>query len=123
MPDLFERDGLPPALRGQKCLDCSRIHFPPNAYGCEKCGAAADKLLDHPLAGHGRIRAFVTTHHASRPELAVPYTIAVIALDGGPVIRAIMTDTTGETLTAGDSVEATLDEGSDILRFQRKDAA
>lgn len=123
MSNLFERDGLPPALKGQTCLHCGRISFPPNAYGCEKCGATADKLADRTLAGRGRIRAFVTTHHANQRELVVPYTIASIALDDGPVIRAMMTDATGVTLAAGDIVESSLEDGGDVLHFRKREAA
>ena len=130
MAGLFLEGEPNPALRGQECEGCGRVAFPPNPYGCEKCGAPAAMLVDRPLAGRGRIVAFVTTTHANRHDLSVPYTMASVALDDGPVIRAIMTDSTGESLAGGDAVETVLveraadEESTDrVLRFQKREAA
>lgn len=124
---LFVEGDALPSLRGQKCDGCGRISFPPNPYGCEKCGATAAMLADHPLSGHGQVLALVTTNHANQRNLPVPYTVASIMLEDGPVIRALMRDTTGESLTVGDKVEAVVieqtlaDKGAAdrVLRFQK----
>lgn len=60
------------------------------------------------LTGKGRLLAFVTTHNANQRDIAVPYTVASIALDDGPVIRALMTGPSDAGLEVDDSVEAVI---------------
>ncbi|WP_417593235.1 Zn-ribbon domain-containing OB-fold protein [Parasphingorhabdus sp.] len=127
---LFNTNTHPPSLNGQICLDCGRVSFPPNQYGCEGCGAAADQLDAMPLTGRGRLTAFVTTHHANQRDIAVPYTVASIALDDGPVIRALMKEPTDEGLEIGarvEAVEVVSPDGSESkaseLRFELGEAA
>lgn len=129
MARLFVEGDGPPRLRGQKCRMCGRVAFPPNPYGCEKCGAPGDMLEDHALAGTGRIVAFATTAHANRPDLEVPYTVASIALDDGPVIRSLMSDGTGSSLAHDDPVETEIVERIQddrqmlrLLRFRKREA-
>ena len=113
-------------LCGQKCAACSTLSFPPNPYGCETCGAPASKLSEHPLEARGRLHAFATTHLAPRNDLAAPFTVAVVALDAGPVIRALMAPATDEGLSVGDRVEAHIiadEQGRSSLRFDRLENA
>ncbi len=120
-----KRDG-PPALSGQQCLLCERISFPPNPYGCESCGAPVQELEAKLLNGRGRVMAFVTVNRAIRPNIEVPYRVASIALDEGPVIRALMNASADAVLQVGDTVEAELvavanpeQEQAQPVRFRR----
>lgn len=106
MQSLFEQGEKSPHLRGQRCSNCSRVAFPPNPYGCESCGMSGDVVIDEKLAGQGRLRAFVTTNHANQRNIPVPYTVASIELEGGPVIRALMVQPGSEGLRVNDTVEA-----------------
>lgn len=108
-------DAAVPQLKGQQCGGCDRVHFPPNSYGCEKCGAT--DLADRTLIGRGRILAVVTTHHANQRDIAVPYTVASIRLDEGVVIRAVMAEATDDALATDDRVEAVV--VNQALRFQK----
>ena len=121
MKELFLDDVISPRLLGQKCGCCAAVAFPPNPHGCESCGATPERLFDHPLDGYGQLRAFATTHLSSRKDLKAPFTVAVIALDGGPVIRALMTAPTDEGLSVGAAVRAkivSLEDGGRQLRFE-----
>src|SRR3546814_232239 len=112
MNQLYVEGGGSLTLRGQKCAICNRIAFPPNPYGCEKCGAPVSDLSDHLLRGRGRLNAFATTWYGSSKTVAVPYTVGVIALEDGPVIRALLTHPTDEALKVGAAVCAVLAPGS-----------
>jgi uncharacterized OB-fold protein len=106
--ELFLADTTPPSLRGQRCGVCGALAFPPNPYGCEKCGATADLLTDQALTGRGRLRAFATTTVPPRKDMPAPFTVASIGLVDGPVVRALLTTPTDESLRIGDEVQAVL---------------
>lgn len=108
MQTLFEQGETAPHLRGQRCGNCGRVAFPPNPYGCETCGMSGDAVTDMRLAGRGRLLAFVTTNHANQRDIPVPYTVASIALEDGPVIRALMTTPSDYGLKVNDIVEAVI---------------
>ena len=78
------------AARGElaipKCVGCGRWVWYP-APECAACGGA-----DMPwtrTAGHGELYAWTTVHHTFLPEYAdlVPYTVGLVALDEGPLLR------------------------------------
>jgi hypothetical protein len=84
-------DPLPdvPVLNGTRCGRCGRAYFPPIGVGCEICGAPAEDLLPTTVAATGTVHALAQVHlHHGAPE--TPFTIAEIALDGGPLIRAMV---------------------------------
>ena len=105
---LFEQGDGVPNLKGQRCNNCGHIAFPPNPYGCEVCGMSGDVVTGVRLAGRGRLLAFATTNHANQRDIPVPYTVASIELEDGPVIRALMTGPTDDGLKPGDIVEAVI---------------
>jgi uncharacterized OB-fold protein len=131
-PGLYPAEGSPPPLHGQRCSACGRVAFPPNPYGCEACGAAPEALESRDLAGAGTLRAFATVHlHPGLGGIQAPFTVASIALDDGPAIRATLTCPTDEGLSVGDRVQAVLvsqgedDEGIETveLRFEPEEGA
>ena len=67
-PGLYHAEGSRPTLYGQRCSACSRVTFPPNPYGCEVCGAAAESLETQELAGSGT----ETAPTPSRPSAGWP---------------------------------------------------
>lgn len=128
MGDLYIEGTLPPSLRGQRCRVCNAVTFPPNPYGCEKCGATAADLAEHALAGRGRLRAFATTFLSQHKDVPTPFTVASIALDDGPVVRALLTCPTDESLRIGGAVQSVLvaqgpsENGMQMqLRFEPKE--
>ena len=97
----------PPIMLGHRCTRCRRVAFPPDPYGCEKCGSQHDDLEEFVLEAKGTVRAVATVHrhhHASPPT---PFTVAVIDLVGGPVIKAIVA---GSEVRVGVAVEGVLVE-------------
>ena len=95
----------PPIMLGHRCTRCRRVAFPPDPYGCEKCGSQHDDLEEFVLEAKGTVRAVATVHrhhHASPPT---PFTVAVIDLVGGPVIKAIVA---GAGVSVGTEVEGVL---------------
>ena len=62
--------------------------FPPQEYGCIRCGAHGDRLRERDLPAVGTVLSFAEVHvHQSHP---VPFTLAEIELDAGPIVRAAL---------------------------------
>ncbi len=91
----------PPVMVGHRCAICLRIAFPPDPYGCEKCGALATELDEFELEAKGSVRAVATVHRHHHPSPSTPFTVGVVELVGGPVLKAIVE---GEAVAVGDSV-------------------
>ncbi|WP_025351387.1 OB-fold domain-containing protein [Nocardia nova] len=75
-------------MSGVRCSSCERAYFPPIGLGCEVCGAGADELVSASLPAAGVVHAVADVHVA--PQGAVPFTVAEVLLDGGPLIRAVV---------------------------------
>ena len=61
------------------------LAFPAQAYGCLRCGAHGDLLVETDVPASGTLTAFaVVQTHASHP---VPFALGDLQLEGGPVIR------------------------------------
>jgi hypothetical protein len=89
-PELYD-GGQPPSLRGGVCT-CGYVFFPLQNYGCERCGRFGEDLRPKDLAGRGRLIASATVHLHS-PDRPTPFVVGSIALDDGPVVRTLLTDT------------------------------
>jgi hypothetical protein len=88
-PRLYDPSPDVPVLNGTQCTRCKRVYFPPIGVGCEICGALAEDLLPTAIAVTGTIHALAEVHlHHGAPE--TPFTVAEIALDAGPLIRAMV---------------------------------
>ncbi|KAB2912928.1 MAG: hypothetical protein F9K29_17645 [Hyphomicrobiaceae bacterium] len=94
-----------PALVGGRCT-CGHVFFPMQTYGCEKCGRYGGHLETTPLAGRGRLIAFAQVHLHARPEPKVPFTVVAVALDDGPIIRALLNPPVDPELRHGDVMVA-----------------
>ncbi|MFN0089256.1 MAG: Zn-ribbon domain-containing OB-fold protein [Acidimicrobiales bacterium] len=122
-PDLLRlRPGEAPAIVGQRCLACGEVRFPPDPFGCDACGAHGGDLEPRELEPCGALRAFAVVHRHHRPRPATPFTVGVIALDAGPVLKAVLT--TGEGLRIGQRMRAELvvweqaDDGENVVDLQ-----
>jgi uncharacterized OB-fold protein len=76
-------------------------------------------LEPQDLIGTGILEAYATVHLHPGGEIETPFTIGVIALDGGPCIRATLTCEEDSGLRPGARVEARLVAlgDSEELRF------
>jgi len=90
-PDLYRAEGAaggPPALLGGVCGACGYVFFPLQHYGCERCGSV--DLAPRDLSGSGALLAAARVHlHAGKSRQA-PFTVGAVALDDGPVVRALI---------------------------------
>ena len=69
----------------QRCSHCARLRYPA-AVVCPNC--LAPEAQWQPMSGRGQVFSFVVFHRAYHPawEGKVPYTVALIELDEGPVM-------------------------------------
>ncbi len=63
----------------QRCENCGRYRHPPSPL-CPHCRNWVSSWGEHP--GTGTIYTFTRVHQPFLPDLALPYVIAVIDLDG-----------------------------------------
>jgi hypothetical protein len=106
-PELFSPTGAGnPSLNGGRCRACGYVFFPPQSYGCESCGAPGGELEAVKLDGRGTLESFATVHLHQGRGIEAPFTVGVITLADGPVIRALMTRRRGEGLKPGMRVAA-----------------
>jgi uncharacterized OB-fold protein len=121
-PTLFRagEPGSPAVLIGRMCGRCGRVHFPPQDYGCEGCGAHCDDFPEVELAGSGRIKGVAALTRHDLPNVPNPAWIAEIELDAGPALEALLDAADGASLRAGDRVTAVLVAAGDEvdLRFR-----
>ncbi|MHB8463478.1 MAG: Zn-ribbon domain-containing OB-fold protein, partial [Acidimicrobiales bacterium] len=66
----------------QQCDRCGQRRFPPMP-GCPHCGATA--WTEVAIGGEGAVYSWVRVHRALTEEMTgeVPYSVAVVDLDGG----------------------------------------
>lgn len=71
-------------LLGSKC-GCGELHFPPRSV----CSCGSESMKPYTFSGSGTILSYTIIRTApSGFEGSVPYCIALIKLDEGPVISA-----------------------------------
>jgi uncharacterized OB-fold protein len=91
--------GDPPTILGQECGACGRRFFPPDPYGCERCGAGIDALSEIELGASGSIHAVATVHRHHHPRPETPFTVATIVLDDGITLKGVLEgDPSGATV-------------------------
>lgn len=89
-PTLYTADECgTPVLFARRC-ECGHICFPPQDYGCEKCGAPGAALRPRKLAGRGVLRSWATVHMHAKPYPKAPFVVGKIRLEDGPVVRALL---------------------------------
>ncbi|PWI10427.1 hypothetical protein DIZ27_12575 [Streptomyces sp. NWU339] len=69
-----------PHLRAHACTVCEALYFD-RRNACAKCFGT--EFTAKPLANEGHLRAFTFVHRVKKP-----YASAVVALDGGGVVKA-----------------------------------
>jgi uncharacterized OB-fold protein len=108
-PDLYrEARGDSVELLGLKCSKCGYVAFPRQRYGCEKCGATADSLLDVELTASGTLVSYAKVHMHQAKAIAAPFVIGEVTLDAGPTIRATMVEATDDAMQIGARVAGRL---------------
>lgn len=104
----------------QRCSHCDRLRYPA-AVVCPDCLSAEAQW--QPMSGRGRVFSFVVFHRAyhSAWEAKVPYNVALIELDEGPIMLSNVVAIDNATLAAGLAVAVAfeaVDEGLTIPVFR-----
>tara|TARA_Y100000588_G_scaffold346253_1_gene394130 strand:+ start:1181 stop:1435 length:255 start_codon:yes stop_codon:yes gene_type:complete len=68
------------------------------------------ELEEFELEASGSVRAVATVHRHHHPAPTTPFTVGVVELVGGPVLKAIVE---GDEVAVGDSVVGVLVDGED----------
>lgn len=110
----------PPYLRANQCTACGALYFD-RRNACARCFGI--DFGARRLESTGVVRAYTIVHRAA-PSVPVPYTSAVVDLDGGGVVKANLLGVTDpdritpnlrvrlDTFTAG-----TDDDGTEAIAF------
>jgi uncharacterized protein len=102
----------------QRCDTCGRHRHPPSPV-CPHCHSWASSFVDHP--GTGTIYTFTRVHQPFLPDLALPYVIAVIDLDGLDGIRLVtnVVDADPDDVHIGAPVEVVFEDMGPELALPR----
>lgn len=105
------------ALVGEVCDRCGAKLFPPRDV-CPECGRPA--ATPYTFSGRGEVYSYSTIYQAPEGfEEFVPYTVALVRLEEGPLVTAQLTDVDPEEVQIGMPVEMVTrkirEEGEDGL--------
>jgi len=90
-------------LVGEVCDRCGVAIFPPRDV-CPECEAPA--RTPFTFSGRGEVYSYSTIYHPPAGfEEAVPYTVALVRLEEGPLVTAQLTDVRAEEVEIGMPVE------------------
>jgi len=110
--------GSPACLNAVKCA-CGHVAFPPQHYGCERCGRSGSDLQEEVLSGQGRLLASSTVHMHAAAYPVAPFTVVEVELDHGVVTRGLLAENPPSDLKPGIRVHSILQaepaEGGDVL--------
>ena len=91
------------ALVGEVCESCGNKIFPPRDI-CPDCDAPAKTPFT--FSGLGEVYSYSTVYYAPEGyQENVPYTVALVKLDEGPMVTAQLTDVEPKEVSVGMLVE------------------
>ena len=91
------------SLMGEVCNECGKAIFPPRDV-CPHCAEPAQSL--HQMSGQGEVYSFTTMYDAPAGfEAYLPYTVALVKLNEGPMLTAQLTDVESDDVKIGMPVE------------------
>jgi uncharacterized OB-fold protein len=105
----FWEGTLEEELRVQACGACGNVQLPPGPC-CARCWS--QDLAWRAASGAGTVFSFTVVRHAFHPSFAalVPYVLADVRLDEGPVIASNVTHCAPEDVRIGMPVVVWFDE-------------
>jgi len=101
------------------CNSCERAIHPPQLV-CPTCLSL--DVGSRAVTGTGTVYSFTVNYQPWYPEMAVPFALAVVDVDGAPGVRvtAQVTDTDPEAVRIGDKVQVGFRQIDDIWLPQWK---
>ncbi len=111
--------GAAALLHGVSCT-CGHVAFPPQLYGCERCGRHGDDLRPVQLGGRGRLLASSVVHMHAAAYPVAPFTVVEVELEEGVVTRGLLAADQVANLKPGTLLRSILqaepaDDGSEVL--------
>ena len=97
-------------LGGSKCSMCNTVYFPPRSVcpACTRHRQSIGKLVPFQLSGAGEVFSYTVVHEAAEGfEMQVPYVIALVRTDEGPVLTGQIVDIEPDGVRIGLRVHAT----------------
>jgi uncharacterized OB-fold protein len=94
-------------LQASQCGQCQAIHFPPREV-CPTCRRASiGKMTMVNLSGRGTVLESTRVHKpAPGFELQVPYVVALVQTEEGPIVTGQVVDCGDRTVVVGAPVKA-----------------
>lgn len=90
-------------LEGNRCHNCGALFFPPRPL-CPEC--RSENLTPQVLSGVGQVYSYTTLYQGPAGFADyLPYTVALVQLEEGPLVTAQLTDVDPEEITIGMPVE------------------
>jgi len=90
-------------LEGARCEGCGKIMFPMRPV-CPACRSRS--LSPYQFSGRGQVYSFSTVYQAPEGfEAYVPYTVALVRLEEGPLVTAQLSDVDPTEVQIGMPVE------------------
>lgn len=96
----------------QRCSECGTHQFYPRIF-CTSCSSRAVEWVR--ASGHGKVLTWTVVHRAVSEAYAadVPYTIALVELQEGPVMMSKVSSCESEPVYSGMAVEVSFEDWSD----------
>jgi uncharacterized protein len=97
-------------LGGSKCTECGTVYFPPRPVcpACPRHRQSIEKMVPFQLSGSGEVLSYTVVHEAAEGfEMQVPYVVALVRTDEGPVLTGQVVDVDPRTVAIGLRVQAT----------------
>lgn len=104
----------------QKCEHCGNVAYYP-AYMCPAC--TSEKMTWTELSGRGRVHSVTIVHRPAAPAFAsaVPYAVALIEVEEGPIMMSNIVGPTALETKIDDDVEVVFEDVGEVTlpRFRR----
>jgi uncharacterized OB-fold protein len=97
-------------LAGSRCTICNTVYFPPRPVcpSCPQHRQSIEKMVPFQLAGSGEVVTFTIVHEPAEGfEMQVPYVLALVKTDEGPVLTGQIVNVAPEEVQIGLKVRAT----------------
>ena len=98
----------------QRCGHCGHLRYPASIV-CPECLSREAEWT--AVSGRGKVFSFVVFHRAYHPawEGKVPYNVALIELDEGPIMLSNVVDVDNAKLAVGQPVQVAFEKLDDDL--------
>ena len=109
-------------LRLQRCKDCCEVWYPAGT-NCPKCLSTSFEWS--PMSGRGTVWSFIVYHHCWHRgfEKEIPYNVAMIQLEEGPIVITNIVDVKNEAIKVGMPVKVVFEPATDeVTLFKFKPA-